>query len=90
MKTVTKATNAQEAKIITDKWLSKMHYTNCVRFFRSKRAKELGVEIHAYRKAYEIGACSYYYGSECKNFPSDIIMIELTNKIFDHVKKETV
>ncbi len=85
MKRSVKATNAIEAKVITDNYLKWLSPKRCMKLFNPKDIEGLG--IIAYNLSYKIGAGSYYYGVECKVFTSDVIRIHIIHGVLEYCKR---
>lgn len=84
MKTKVKATNAAEAKVITDRYIKWLSPKRCVNLI--KKHEDKTISVIAFNQAYEIGANSYYYDVALRDFPSDVICRHLINGIYTYSK----
>jgi len=85
------ATNAMEAKIIVDSFLSSLTNEQCAKLAFSSIENDVIYKMPL-TISYAIGSSAFYYGPECKIFCSDKIANVIFNKGFEYIKsqKETV
>lgn len=84
MKQSVKATNAMEAKILTDKYIKWLSPKRCFKLF----SKDVTIlHITAHNISYKIGASAYYYGIECRLFCSEIIHLHILDGVIKYNKK---
>lgn len=79
------ATNAMEAKIIVDNFLSSLTDQDCFKLMSASMTFDKIYQM-PFNISYAIGASSYYYGAECKVFCSDQISITILNRGFKYIK----
>jgi hypothetical protein len=80
------ANNAIEAKIIVDGFLSSLTDKQCADLaFRS--IENDAMHTMPFRISYAIGSSSFYYGSECKRFCTDVISNTLFNRGFKYIRE---
>lgn len=79
------ATNAMEAKIIVDTFLTSLTDEDCFKLMSASMAFDKIYQM-PFNISHAIGASSYYYGAECKVFCSDQISITILNRGFKHIK----